>query len=286
MLGNISAPPTSTDGVLITGHVVGDTTLNSHFDSVSMDHFWYQLSRSFSQETYSDVDLPAGILLERVYLPRSKERRIGLRQALNCDSMTTKVSTDPMRSLEAGTVLQICLKLRQWTGSLKHFIYQLIRYTLLLRRGNNLEQGSSLQQKAMPVEPFGWVISRQHFLICIHLSLLLHFLPMLPPLMYSSHSHFLSYSWNMTNSFMLWDLKNLLFPESHCLFSPDLPIVGSSWVFKYQGSKVISPKKPSLTTPKYTPLQLSPWLHLCILTIIFITISCNLVHLSVCLFFV
>lgn len=121
-----------------------------------MDHFWYQLSRSFPQETYSDVDLPAGVLLERAYLPRSKERRIGLRQALNCDPMTTKVSTDLMRSLEAGMVHQICLKLKQWTGSLKHFIYQFIGYTLLLRRENNLEQGSSLQQKAMPVEALGY----------------------------------------------------------------------------------------------------------------------------------
>lgn len=50
-----------------------------------------------------------------IHLVRSKESRMGLRQALNCDSVVTKVSSDPMKSLEVGVALQMCPRLRHRT---------------------------------------------------------------------------------------------------------------------------------------------------------------------------
>lgn len=59
-----------------------------------------------------------------VHLPRSKERRIALRQALNCDSIVTKASSDRMRGLETRVALQMCPKLRQGTGFFNLFLHQ------------------------------------------------------------------------------------------------------------------------------------------------------------------
>lgn len=63
VLGNISALPTSSDGVLIARQVVSGPALKFHFGFCFLRPLWYQPFRSFIQETYSYVDLPASVLL-------------------------------------------------------------------------------------------------------------------------------------------------------------------------------------------------------------------------------
>lgn len=155
--------------------------------------------------------------------------------------------------LEAEIALWICPKLRGRAGSLNLSLYQSLTTHCLWQEVITLSKTAPFSRRPCWGGTWLWAISKEHFLICTHLSQLTCclcccslFQPLSLPFMVLKCDKF----------FHALGLKELVVPWvtfwiTFSTFSR-FPMTGSTSVFKCQGSKVTSSKKPSLTTPKYT----------------------------------